>query len=214
MAFTRNRPTANELLKNSQPLIRSNFNDSDDSFGTEHYAFSDTTANNGLHKKVTTTPLAHPVTATNPIFYSAQDSANIGYIQYSRGPVFNGYVPAPTPVTRLHSSVTPITIASGGTTNILDLTGLNNLVARLYVSNFRAGNTANDSILRFIMTSDVYFFNDAGTPRFRFIPAISSGTLTTSNVFPTSSGFILQVGASGTNLANVFWSLELIRINT
>lgn len=52
MAFTRNRPTASELLQNSQSLIYNNFNDSDTSFGVEHFQFSDTSANNGRHKIV------------------------------------------------------------------------------------------------------------------------------------------------------------------
>lgn len=52
MAFTRNRPTAAELLQSSQPLIKDNFNSSDDSFGVDHYQFSDSTANNGRHKAI------------------------------------------------------------------------------------------------------------------------------------------------------------------
>lgn len=52
MVFNRNRPTAGEKLSNSQPLIRDNFNSSDDTFGVDHYAFSDTTANNGRHKDI------------------------------------------------------------------------------------------------------------------------------------------------------------------
>ena len=51
MAFTRNRPTASELLSDSQGLIRDNFNSSDDSFGIDHFKFSDSTAANGAHKQ-------------------------------------------------------------------------------------------------------------------------------------------------------------------
>jgi hypothetical protein len=47
MAFTRNRPTASEFLQNSQPLIKNNFNASDDTFGIDHYAFSNTAVFNG-----------------------------------------------------------------------------------------------------------------------------------------------------------------------
>lgn len=52
MSFTRNRPTASEFLATSQPIIRDNFNSSDDSFGVDHYQFSDSTNNNGTHKQV------------------------------------------------------------------------------------------------------------------------------------------------------------------
>lgn len=50
MPFTRSRPTASELLTDSQSLIQGNFNSSDDSFGIDHYKFSNLTVNNGMHK--------------------------------------------------------------------------------------------------------------------------------------------------------------------
>lgn len=50
MAYTINRPTANEKLKTSQPLIRDNFTSSNTSFGIDHYPFNDGTANDGRHR--------------------------------------------------------------------------------------------------------------------------------------------------------------------
>lgn len=52
MAYTLNRPTASELLQDSQPLIRDNFNAADASFGIDHFAFSDSTSDNGRHKNI------------------------------------------------------------------------------------------------------------------------------------------------------------------
>ena len=112
MPYVLNRPTAGELQSVSQSLIQGNFNAANTSFNVEHYAFADVTANNGFHNTVTQPQIigaAHPTTTTNPIIYAMQDSANIGILQYSRGPVFNAYVPAPTPITELHSnSAVPI----------------------------------------------------------------------------------------------------------
>lgn len=58
MAYTRNRPLATDFLSSSQPILLNNTNASDDSFGVDHYAFSDTTANKGRHKIVQQTTIA------------------------------------------------------------------------------------------------------------------------------------------------------------
>ena len=52
MAFLRDYPTASQAISASQPILKENFNASDDSFGTDHFAFSNTTAQNGTHKQV------------------------------------------------------------------------------------------------------------------------------------------------------------------
>lgn len=52
MAFTRNKPAAADLLSTSQGIIKDNFNSSDDTFGVDHYPFSDITSKIGAHKQV------------------------------------------------------------------------------------------------------------------------------------------------------------------
>lgn len=214
MAFNRNIPPANQLLSDSQSLILDNFNSSDDSFNTDHYGFSNTTANNGFHNKVTMPIIApvppnpnsaHPSSATNTIAYAMQDCPGIGTIQYSRGPTFNGYTPAPTPITRLYSSVSPIAMSGPATTNVLDCTGLTALMARLYVTNY-------GSTVQFLMTSDVLYFLNGATPVFKFITNYVGSS--SSSIVPFSSGKILQISAlAGATYNNIFWSLELVRIN-
>ena len=93
------------------------------------------------------------------------------------------------------------------TTNVLDMTGINNLMARLYVANY--GSSA-----QILMTVDVYYFlQGRTTPIFKFISNVA-GT-SSNNIFPASSGKILQIGISNAgSLNNVYWSLNLVRINT
>lgn len=50
MTYNPNIPNATDLLSNSQGQIKANFGKADTSFGTDHYAFSDATVNNGMHK--------------------------------------------------------------------------------------------------------------------------------------------------------------------
>lgn len=52
MVYTLNRPQAVELLSDSQPIIRDNFNQANTSFGVDHYDFVDGTAQNGQHNVI------------------------------------------------------------------------------------------------------------------------------------------------------------------
>lgn len=45
-------PNAGDLLSTSQQNIKDNFTKANSSFGTDHYAFNDGTANNGRHKDI------------------------------------------------------------------------------------------------------------------------------------------------------------------
>lgn len=58
MAYVRNQPIAGDDLDISQPKLVTNTNGADDSFGVDHFQFSDTSANNGFHKKVTLAQVA------------------------------------------------------------------------------------------------------------------------------------------------------------
>ncbi len=200
MAYTRNRPLASDFVSSSQPTLLQNTNGADDSFGVDHYKFSDTTANNGFHNKVTT-PLiigsAHPATTTNPIFYAMQDTANIGVIQYSRGPS-NA---VPTPVTELHSPTIPISLAQDATANILDFTGIQYAIGTVY--GFNSGSTEVSEVVG----QFVYSFA-SGAPVFNI-----SVTGSTTRFDIVSSSFTLQLKriASATS-NNTFWTLKFHRI--
>lgn len=53
MVFKPNIPQANDILSDSQGDLLGNFQQLDTSFGIDHFPFSDQTADNGFHKKVT-----------------------------------------------------------------------------------------------------------------------------------------------------------------
>jgi len=134
--YNPNIPQANDDLSDSQGQILQNFNKADSSFGTDHYRFSDLTVNNGFHNRMTTPAFVDspptglpPVTIANiPIMYAYQDSANVGVINYSRGPL-NA---VPTPLTHLQSTSAAIVLAPAATTNILDFTGLSRATCMIY----------------------------------------------------------------------------------
>lgn len=138
----------------------------------------------------------HPVTTTDPKFYGMQDSANVGIIQYSRGP--NGAVP--TPVTTLQSPAAPITLGSLATTNVLDFTGLSKAYAVLYATNldFPLGFDFCQAMARWNGTNLITTNYQIG-----FANRISS----------LASGNVLQVkNLTNTAMTQVFWTLQLIRI--
>lgn len=53
MVYTRNQPVATDDLSVSQPIVAVNTNAADDSFGVDHFPFSNLTSSNGFHQKVT-----------------------------------------------------------------------------------------------------------------------------------------------------------------
>lgn len=178
-----------------------NFTQLDTSFGVDHYTFSNGTANNGKHNKITTPIIsgsAHPTTsASENKFYAMQDTVNVGILQYSRGPSDA----VPTPVTKLQapSAITLLTLA---TTNILDFTGMTRAIGTVYFGSMSSPALSADI---FSLT-----FSWSGTA-FRFGAQITTPTLSTFNI--VSSGNVLQLKniTSGT-ISNVYWTLELHRM--
>lgn len=200
MVYTRNQPVASDDLDVSQPFLVNNNNGADDSFGIDHYKFSDLTANNGFHNKVTTpayvatppTGLA-PVTITAPIFYSFQDLAAIGVIQYSRGPS-NA---VPTPVTSLQSSSVAFPMAPSTSVNILNFSGLTAAICNVYAFGTNTLATITSA------TATVYW---NGT-------TMSVSTQTGGLQFGASGSTLVLVTSPATTLTDVRWTLNFERIN-
>lgn len=197
MTYNPSIPNAGDFISISQGQIFNNFAKANSSFGTDHYAFSDLTANNGFHNQMTT-PLivggVHPTTvAAIPKMYAMQDTVHLGVLNYSRGPS-NA---VPTPITSLHSTVAALVLAPGGTTNVLDFTGL----ARAFCI-FCATDTGTAS------SSIIYYIVWSGT-------AFTIINLSSNNSFlaPQVAGNILQLkNITGiVTLNNVYWTLELLR---
>lgn len=140
MVYTRNQPIGTDDLDISQPFLATNTNAADDSFGVDHYKFSDTTSNNGFHNTVTTPVFVDnpptglpPVTVAIPKFYGFQINANYGTLQFSKGPTANPLEPCvPTPLTSLQGRGAGYNIAPAGTINIFDFTGSPGVIAKAY----------------------------------------------------------------------------------
>lgn len=202
MSYNPNIPQPGDNLDISQGDLLTNFTACDVSFGIEHYKFSNLTANNGKHNTVTSpayvafplaTPSATPpVTAANePKFYGFQDSANVGVIQYSRGPS-NA---VPTPLTSLQSTSAAIVLAPGTTTNVLDFTGLSRAFCQLFAADLGGTNQ--------IFSNTIWWTGSA----FLFLPL---GT----TIVAQSSGNILQIKNNTAGaMSNIYWTLKLNRLS-
>ncbi len=197
MVYLRNQPVPTDDLSISAPLLAGNTNSADDSFGVDHYKFSDLTANNGFHNTVTTPLIVggiHPTTtAVLDKFYAMEDTPNVGILQYSRGWNIASSAPAvPTPITNLQSPSSAIILAPGATTNVLDCTGLPRLIGTLY---------AFDSLVMTNVAAPSIFWN--GT----VFQIGASGNLKVQ-----STGNIIQLKNNSASTMNVYWTFELQRL--
>ncbi len=197
MAYDPNIPQPTDDLSDSQVALLGNFQQLNISFGIDHYTFSNGTSNNGKHNQVTT-PLivggVHPVTAAaEPKFYGMQDSANLGVIQYSRGPS-NA---VPTPVTSLQSTAAAIVLAPSGTTNVLDFTGLSRALCVLYSMDTGASPVLGSTMV--IWTGTALSTNGIVIQSLGLGTAISGNILQVRNLSPALTR------------SNVYWTLQFLR---
>ncbi len=199
MAYVRNEPVATDDLTVSQPKLATNTNAADDSFGVEHYKFSDTTPNNGFHNKVTTPVFVDspptglpPVTVANPVAFGFQYSANSGVLQFSRGP--NNAVP--TPITSLHSTAAALGPLSSGTVTLMhDFTGLNLAYGVVYMVG------TNVAPLN-VYSAYMFFWNGS----------FLSTTLITGTVFSaTAAGTLLNM-VNNQIVNTAYWTIDFARL--
>lgn len=204
MTYNPNIPMANDDLSDSQPQLFNNFSIADTSFGVDHYKFSNLSGNTGKHNQITTPIFVDnpptglpPVTAANePKAYAFQDSANVGVLQYSRGPS-NA---VPSPITLLQSTSAAIVLLNTGTTNVLDFTGLARAFCMLYLSEMSINPSINNNVYFVIWTGSALV-----------LQRLSSGA---SGLTAQASGNILQIrNGSGVTLSNIYWTLEPLRLS-
>lgn len=197
-----NIPTGFVNLDTDYANIQGNFQQLDTTFGIDHYTFSNATANNGFHNKVTTpifvdNPVTGlpPITTTNPIFYAFQQYAAVGTLQYSRGPS-NAI---PTPLTKLYSGSAAIVLAPGASTNVLDFTGVTRATCTLY-----GWDTVN-----IVSATTIYQVFWTGTT----FGLIDMGSLTSLRA--SSTGNILQLKnfSGSVTHSNVYWALDIQRLD-
>lgn len=195
-----NIPTGSVELDQDYLNILGNFQQLNIVYGTDHYPFDNAVVGEqGFHNVVTTPIVVNnpadglpPATTTHPKFYAFQQYGALGVLQYSRGPT-NA---VPTPLTSIHSTVTPIVLANLGTTNILDFTGFSFAIGTLEYMDANA--TAN----KFGSSQIIRWSNNA----FQTFP-LGSGLLV------QATGNMLQlINNSGAPMNNVYWTLRLTRV--
>jgi hypothetical protein len=87
MPFNPNIPQATDRLAKSQQDLLQNNQQLNTSFGINHYAFSDLTANNGMHKQCQLVELSNPapVSGTDSVYCAVAGSPSLGELFYVRG---------------------------------------------------------------------------------------------------------------------------------
>lgn len=180
----------------SAPQIRTNFSQANTSFGTDHYAFDDATANNGNHKVIRTPDQSSAPTTSSSIaamygLIPAQVGSGdpVGLIQFSRGPSDA----TPSPVTNFHGTIASLTTTP---TTILDLTGLSRAIVEVYA-------LSDSSTARLQQT---LFYN--GT-------TLVGGTVQRNGFVLTDTSPIIQISATtaAVTQANVYWTIKLLRLS-
>jgi hypothetical protein len=198
-------PQANDDLSDSQGQILQNFDKANSSFGIDHYNFANLTADNGKHNQITTpafidsppTALPPVTIAAEPKMYAFQDSANAGVLNYSRGPS-NA---VPTPLTSIHSPVTPIITTANVPVTVFDFTGL--------ARSFCIATACDMTGVPGVINSNIAFVIWTGSDlNFLVMAGVNSGTIR----FQTS-GSILQLVSTPGAANNLYWTLDFLRMS-
>lgn len=202
MSYNPNIPQATDYIDESQPQLLANFQQLNTLYDGDHYAFNDGTGNAGLHQKVTSPDqTAHPTTTTNPVFYGYQPSANVGIIQWSRGPSDA----VPTPLTALHGNVATLTGGSGSPATILNFSGLADCLATLTL-------TGVFNSVKFLRSTSIAFDGSEIITTLGSIPwAYQLAGQSNWVIIQISGSTTLQIYSSGT-ATDVVWSLKFDRL--
>ena len=209
-------PTGRVKLDSDYANVQKNFSQLNITYGTDHYAYDDQTANNGYHNTVTTPAYTNPTsvvkatpptTGTNPILYGFQPlsadngstTTNLGILQYSRGPS-NA---VPTPVTMLQSQAAAIDLPNtNSTTNVFDFNGMTRAYGKVVAVALTPGFSA-------VIESD-FMYNSATN-------LVLQSLITSTQFQFVISGTILQIKnlRTGTapqqDLPGVFWTVQFYR---
>ncbi len=203
MTFNPAIPQPNQLLSNSQNDLLVNMTALDTVFGIDHYKFSETGSNGGYHNTVTTPvvtpnptmpPYNHPATLAGlPKFYGMQDSANLGVIQYSRGPNNS----APSPVTILQSPVAAIPMAQNTPITVFDFSGLSRAMCF-----FSAIGTCAAPVADLYISANVFWTGSK----------LYAGSFGTGLFFTvTVAGSVLKLTSIVAGTVSAYWSLQFLR---
>ena len=127
-----------------------------------------------------------------------KDSNNVGTLQYSRGWNIDEMSPAaPTPVTHLQSQSTAITVGAGSTIDVLNFAGLTRAMAMIYAFD-QTSPTIGKGVAYVIYNGSNLFIT----------PVVSTVFL----VFQVFGTDLLQIKNNSSNPMNIFWTLDLVRM--
>lgn len=195
-----NIPTGTVNLDVDYLNIQGNFQQANIVYGTDHYPLDNATPNQGYHNIITTPPVVNsppdslpPTTAAGICkFYGYEKYSAFGLLQWSRGPS-NAL---PTPLTSLQGG--PLSLASGATSNIVDLAGMTRVM--LILSGF--SDSASSANKRPINTFVVF---SQGTSN------ITTGT--PGNMTAVFTGTILGIKNNTlSTVNNYYWTINFLRI--
>lgn len=204
MTYNPNLPQATDYIDESQPELLVNFQQLNTLYDLDHYAFNDGTANVGLHQKITSPDqAAHVTTTTHPILYGYEPTANIGDLQWSRGPS-NA---VPTPLTSLHGNVANLG-GSGSPTTILDFTGMGDCLATLTLSALEGGGKLLRSAPIAFDGTSVFSSGGGGTITWGYSLNGSNQNSITARV---ASSTELEIYAAVVTITDVVWTLSFQR---
>lgn len=196
--YYRDQPDANDDLEVSQPYLEGNTNAADDAFSVDHAAFSDTSGNRGLHKKVTLyayqsdPSLAYP---TGEIYTKSNGSApnRIPNLYYAYKPETNSQIIVPLAGNNIIETGTTSPI--GGTYNLFQtpwgvkiFCGLTNSFAGTRTLTISGTNSFGNII-----------YSSNCTPRF-------SSTAVSISPTPSSKNFTIQIDSGPDTIWWMIWT--------
>lgn len=200
-------PTGTVNLDEDYLNLQHNFTQLNVTYGTDHYAYDDQTANNGFHNTVTT-PLivgaAHPATAADvPKFYAMQDTVPLGVIHYSRA----GNNAVPSPVTYRQSPSTPIILNIGNTTPLMNFAGLSRAIVKIFAGDFTNPMSAAPQP----RVNELTAWWNGTTFSIPSVPA-QGNAIVVRVVAASSLELFNNTSGPGTNFLNVYWTMQFLRL--
>lgn len=196
-----NIPQPNDNLDFSQSQLLGNFQSLDTVYGIDHYEFSNGTANSGFHDQVTTPTHigGEPATAANlPLLYALTVGGNLQVAQFSKAANTANTTPG-FPVTGLESPAAASSINTSSTLNLFDFTGLARAMCILVASNM--GSPVRNYV--------AYVVWDGTTAT---VVTISPITPAGFGALISASTILQLSNTTGTNMTNVYWALEFLRV--
>ncbi len=196
MAYLTNIPLSTDLQNVTQGQILGNFTQLNTSFGIDHYPFTTNGSLTGFHNQVTTPAIigsAVPTVTSNAILFALNPLEAVGLLQYSVST--NSSVP--TPLTKMQSTASGITLAISANTTVLNFTGLNTVIAMLYMCSGKTTMYSNVALVTYY--AGVLVVNNIASAVNSQVSASASG-----------QNLIITNGTIGT--VSLFWTLEFQRI--